>query len=147
MDDPLAAVDAHVAAHIFKHCILGLLSKKTVILCTHHTKYLKAADHVVVMDHGRITHQGIPAEILTKETVMSQLSREEDESDHEKDDSFEQDKILSEQNKEDGGLVTEEEKDEGAVKLHVYWSYWFAIGHCLATSILVSLLLMQGQFL
>lgn len=96
------------------------------------------------MDHGRITHQGIPAEILTKETVMSQLSREEDESDHEKDDSFEQDKILSEQNKEDGGLVTEEEKDEGAVKLHVYWSYWFAIGHCLATSILVSLLLMQG---
>ena len=29
LDDPLAAVDVHVAAHIFKHCIMGILKDKT----------------------------------------------------------------------------------------------------------------------
>ena len=45
----------------------------------------------------------------------------------------------------DEGLVKEEEKEVGVVKLHVYKSYWLAIGHCLATSILLSLFLMQGN--
>ena len=45
----------------------------------------------------------------------------------------------------DEGLVKEEEKEVGVVKLHVYKSYWLAIGHCLATSILLSLFLMQGK--
>ena len=29
LDDPLAAVDSHVASHLFKHCIMGLLKDKT----------------------------------------------------------------------------------------------------------------------
>ena len=58
MDDPLAAVDAHVGAHIFSKCIMGLLQNKTRILCTHHTKYLQEADLVVVMEHGEITNAG-----------------------------------------------------------------------------------------
>ena len=29
LDDPLAAVDAHVAQHLFQHCILGVLKRKT----------------------------------------------------------------------------------------------------------------------
>ena len=29
LDDPLAAVDAAVGAHLFQHCILGLLKTKT----------------------------------------------------------------------------------------------------------------------
>ena len=36
LDDPLAAVDAHVASHLYTHCITGLLRHKTRILCTHH---------------------------------------------------------------------------------------------------------------
>lgn len=39
LDDPLAAVDAHVATHLFTHCIMGLLRHKTRILCTHHLRY------------------------------------------------------------------------------------------------------------
>ncbi len=58
LDDPLAAVDAHVARHLFNHCIMGLLAEKTRILCTHHTKYLVDADHVVLMDKGYIIKQG-----------------------------------------------------------------------------------------
>ena len=47
LDDPLAAVDAHVATHLYTHCIMGLLRRKTRILCTHHTKFLQEADVVV----------------------------------------------------------------------------------------------------
>ena len=38
LDDPLAAVDAHVASHLFSHCIMGLLRSKTRVLCTHHLR-------------------------------------------------------------------------------------------------------------
>ena len=58
LDDPLSAVDAQVGAHIFQMCICGLLADKTRILTTHQMQYLPAADWVVVMDSGRITHQG-----------------------------------------------------------------------------------------
>ncbi|KAK3750705.1 hypothetical protein QZH41_005748 [Actinostola sp. cb2023] len=147
LDDPLAAVDAHVAAHLFQHCILGLLREKTVILCTHHTKYLKAADHVIVMQNGRIIHQGLPSEILSKETLMSQISRDfkDVDDDSDLDLETEPEENTTKNVEEDGGLVSEEEKDEGAVKLHVYGSYWLSFGHCLAISILLSLLLMQAS--
>ena len=46
---------------------------------------------------------------------------------------------------DDGKLVKEEEKDTGVVKLHVYTSYWRAVGGFLATSVLVALFLMQGK--
>ncbi|CAI8012847.1 Multidrug resistance-associated protein 7, partial [Geodia barretti] len=36
LDDPLAAVDAYVARHLYTHCIMGLMGHKTRILCTHH---------------------------------------------------------------------------------------------------------------
>ena len=58
LDDPLSAVDAHVGAHIFQSCVCGLLSDRTRILATHQMQYLPAADWVVVMEAGHISHQG-----------------------------------------------------------------------------------------
>ena len=47
LDGPLAAVDAHVANHLYTHCILGLLREKTRILCTHHVGFLRNADCII----------------------------------------------------------------------------------------------------
>ncbi|XP_015763601.1 PREDICTED: multidrug resistance-associated protein 7-like [Acropora digitifera] len=145
LDDPLAAVDAHVAAHLFHHCIMGLLQNKTRILCTHHTHFLSAADLVVVMDGGSVTHCGPPEEILQAEQIMSSIVELPDEREAGGDNKGK--KMVESKDEEtmDEGLVKEEEKEKGVVKLHVYKSYWFAIGSCLATSILLSLLLMQGE--
>lgn len=74
LDDPLAAVDTHVASHIFTHCVMGILKNKTRILCTHHRKYLKDADLIVVMDRGRVLCVGPPDELLEKDIVMKQIS-------------------------------------------------------------------------
>ncbi|XP_067031621.1 ATP-binding cassette sub-family C member 10-like isoform X2 [Acropora muricata] len=145
LDDPLAAVDAHVAAHLFHHCIMGLLQNKTRILCTHHTHFLSAADLVVVMDGGSVTHFGPPEEILQAEQIMSSIVELPDEREAVGDNKGK--KLVESKDEEtmDEGLVKEEEKEKGVVKLHVYKSYWFAIGSCLATSILLSLLLMQAS--
>ena len=50
LDDPLAAVDVHVAKHIFEHCICGILLKglnTCVIMATHHQNLAARADVVV----------------------------------------------------------------------------------------------------
>ena len=47
LDDPLAAVDAHVATHLFTHCITGLLKGKTRLLCTHRVHFLREADTIL----------------------------------------------------------------------------------------------------
>ena len=50
LDDPLSAVDTHVAKHLFNECINGYLKKKTRILVTHQLHFLKKADHIIVLN-------------------------------------------------------------------------------------------------
>uniref|UniRef100_H2YA69 ABC-type xenobiotic transporter n=1 Tax=Ciona savignyi TaxID=51511 RepID=H2YA69_CIOSA len=59
LDDPLAAVDQHVAGHIFHECIDGLLGGTTRILCTHHTNPLCIASHspdIILRRHSTWTN-------------------------------------------------------------------------------------------
>jgi ATP-binding cassette subfamily C (CFTR/MRP) protein 4 len=50
MDDPLAAVDAHVATQLFNECILGHLKDKCVILVTHQIQYLDKANRIYLLE-------------------------------------------------------------------------------------------------
>ncbi|KAL6424747.1 hypothetical protein ACFW04_010010 [Cataglyphis niger] len=50
LDDPLSAVDTHVAKHLYKKCITEYLHGKTRILVTHQLQFLKRADHIIVLD-------------------------------------------------------------------------------------------------
>ncbi|PWN90969.1 hypothetical protein FA10DRAFT_230362 [Acaromyces ingoldii] len=54
LDDPLAAVDAHVGAHIFKHVIgpEGLLKSKARLLTTNTVAFLPQADQIVSLRRG-----------------------------------------------------------------------------------------------
>lgn len=70
LDDPFAAVDTHVASHIFTHCIMGILKYKTRILCTHQRKYLHDADVIVVMEHGMVARIGSPRDVLKDHTSI-----------------------------------------------------------------------------
>jgi len=58
LDDPLAAVDIHVAKHLYSECIVGLLQDTTRILVTHHVHFLHAADFVIVVEGGQIRQIG-----------------------------------------------------------------------------------------
>uniref|UniRef100_A0A182MB86 Uncharacterized protein n=1 Tax=Anopheles culicifacies TaxID=139723 RepID=A0A182MB86_9DIPT len=58
LDDPLSAVDAHVANVIFEQAIRNFLDGKLCILVTHQLKYINQVEHIIVMEQGKIAAQG-----------------------------------------------------------------------------------------
>ncbi|KAJ2704612.1 hypothetical protein FB645_003109 [Coemansia sp. IMI 203386] len=60
LDDPLAAVDAHVGKHIFTHVLgpQGMLKTRARILVTNAVQYLANTDNVVMLRDGTIVDQG-----------------------------------------------------------------------------------------
>ena len=66
LDDCLSAVDSHTAKWIFENALTGeLVQDRTRILVTHNISLcLPVAEHVVVMENGRIAHQGRPSDLL-----------------------------------------------------------------------------------
>ena len=67
LDDPLAAVDAHVGAHLWQHVLgpQGLLRHKTRVLTTNAVSYLHACDRILTMRSGRLLpEQGTFDEVM-----------------------------------------------------------------------------------
>ncbi|XP_058822724.1 ATP-binding cassette sub-family C member 4-like isoform X2 [Topomyia yanbarensis] len=68
LDDPLSAVDAHVARHLFDLCVgaKGLLGrqKATRILVTHQVHFLVESDWIIVMNEGKVEAQGTPYDLM-----------------------------------------------------------------------------------
>ncbi|POM61964.1 Multidrug resistance protein ABC Superfamily [Phytophthora palmivora] len=67
LDDPLSAVDPHVAHSIFEKCIVGMASDQTRLLVLNsHYDLLPNANHVIVMDDGVIASQGSYEQVLAQ---------------------------------------------------------------------------------
>jgi ABC-type sulfate/molybdate transport systems ATPase subunit len=84
LDDPLAAVDAHVGQHLFEKCILNLKAKnKCVILTTNAIQFLPAASNIVVLKEGRIVEQGSYKDLMKSGRAFADLvaSQKETSSD------------------------------------------------------------------
>ncbi|XP_047399638.1 ATP-binding cassette sub-family C member 3 [Sciurus carolinensis] len=60
LDDPLSAVDSHVARHIFDHVIgpEGVLAGKTRLLVTHGISFLPQTDFIIVLADGQVSEMG-----------------------------------------------------------------------------------------
>ncbi|KAJ3235848.1 Canalicular multispecific organic anion transporter 2 [Chytriomyces hyalinus] len=76
MDDPLAAVDAHVGKQILDECILGVCKAKTVVLVTHQLHIASQADHIVVMSNGEISEQGSFSQLMNARGGFFDLMQE-----------------------------------------------------------------------
>ncbi|KAI9071559.1 hypothetical protein K1719_046475 [Acacia pycnantha] len=72
-DDPFSAVDAHTGSHLFKECLLGFLSSKTVIYITHQVEFLPVANLILVMKDGEITQCGKYNDLLNSGTDFMEL--------------------------------------------------------------------------
>uniref|UniRef100_K3X2G2 Uncharacterized protein n=1 Tax=Globisporangium ultimum (strain ATCC 200006 / CBS 805.95 / DAOM BR144) TaxID=431595 RepID=K3X2G2_GLOUD len=67
LDDPLSAVDPHVAHAIFNQCIVGLAKDKTRLLVLNsHYDLLMYADKILVVQDGHIAGDGTYSEILAQ---------------------------------------------------------------------------------
>ncbi|PIA51353.1 hypothetical protein AQUCO_01100286v1 [Aquilegia coerulea] len=64
LDDPFSAVDAHTGAHLFRECLMCVLSEKTVMYVTHQLEFLDASDLVLVIKDGKIVQSGKYEELI-----------------------------------------------------------------------------------
>ncbi|XP_053366957.1 ATP-binding cassette sub-family C member 3 isoform X3 [Clarias gariepinus] len=77
LDDPLSAVDAHVAKHIFDKVIgpEGALRQKTRILVTHSISFLPQVDNIMVLVEGRVSEMGSYQALLSENGTFAEFLR------------------------------------------------------------------------
>jgi len=155
IDDVFSAVDSQVAAFIFRKCIAGLLKEKTVILCTHHSRYLSGADQVIYLVDGVIVDQGSPSRILPKVSNKSSSVSASNfsvlgelvtpmETGRNSPTNISPEKVEEKTPPAPEPVQNNEEtRETGSVKFEIYKTYWIAVGHVLSPTILFSLLAMQ----
>jgi len=81
LDDPLSAVDVHVASHLMNECIMKMLhgNGKTVILCTNAVKYLPNADRIIVLEDGKMLYDSTYGRLREKGVDFEKYTVTEDE--------------------------------------------------------------------
>ncbi|KAJ2820688.1 hypothetical protein IWW50_004958, partial [Coemansia erecta] len=75
LDDPLAAVDAHVGKHIFTHVLgpQGMLKSRARILITNAVQYLSNVAHIVMLHEGAVLAQGSLTDIAASSVQAREL--------------------------------------------------------------------------
>ncbi|NXI34942.1 MRP3 protein, partial [Galbula dea] len=77
LDDPLSAVDSHVAKHIFDKVVGpdGELKGKTRILVTHGISFLPQVDYIIVLVDGKISEMGSYQDLLKQNKAFAEFLR------------------------------------------------------------------------
>ncbi|MDG2141252.1 MAG: ABC transporter ATP-binding protein [Gammaproteobacteria bacterium] len=63
LDEPTAAIDARAEAEIFSH-FRDLTAKRISIIISHRFSTVRMADHIIVLEKGKISEQGSHTELL-----------------------------------------------------------------------------------
>uniref|UniRef100_A0A8D2A9F3 ABC-type glutathione-S-conjugate transporter n=1 Tax=Sus scrofa TaxID=9823 RepID=A0A8D2A9F3_PIG len=95
LDDPLSAVDAHVAKHIFDQVIgpEGVLAGKTRVLVTHGISFLPQTDFIIVLADGQVSEVGTYTALLQRDGSFANFLRNyapDDTKDHQEADKDEE---------------------------------------------------------
>ncbi|KAI9592802.1 P-loop containing nucleoside triphosphate hydrolase protein [Syncephalis fuscata] len=64
LDDPLSAVDPHVAKHLYEHVICDLLCNSACVLVTHQLQFIRNIANIAVLDVGKLVYYGPPKNLL-----------------------------------------------------------------------------------
>ena len=72
LDEPTAAIDARAEAEIFSH-FRDLTAKRIAIIISHRFSTVRMADHIIVLEKGKISERGSHAELIENEGQYSVL--------------------------------------------------------------------------
>ncbi|CAG2119116.1 unnamed protein product, partial [Medioppia subpectinata] len=78
LDDPLSAVDTHVAKHIFQKCCVEYLKDKTRVLVTHQIQFLKDAHQILVLNDGECVAIGSYTQLKERGIDLMAYQRQTD---------------------------------------------------------------------
>ncbi|RHY18017.1 hypothetical protein DYB25_006716 [Aphanomyces astaci] len=147
LDDPLSALDVHVANAVFDQCVQGLLKSKTTILVLNsHYHFLPHADRVLVMVDGAIVGDGKFSQLKVDFPHLLSFVEKKPVSDDKQDDGNgddKKDKKKPESPKQGGGggggrgLMDKEDRAKGLVTFNTYKMYFGSSGLVVIVSILV----------
>jgi ATP-binding cassette subfamily B protein len=90
LDDALSAVDTHTEARILED-LRTVLAGRTSFIISHRVSAVMDADHILVLDRGRIAERGTHAELLSRGGTYATLLRRQ---------------MLEEELEEEGGVLT-----------------------------------------
>jgi len=76
LDDALASVDASTEREILDR-LRDVFHSRTTLLVAHRITTVKEADHIVVLEHGRIVEQGTHEALLARGAVYPDLFRQQ----------------------------------------------------------------------
>ncbi|RWS29684.1 ABC transporter ABCC1-like protein [Leptotrombidium deliense] len=133
-DDPLSAVDAHVAKHLFSRVLgskKGLLKNKTRILVTNRLDILSKVDFVTVLKDGKISEQGTYNDLISKNGEFANFITQYSVSEKPKEENLSRQASVIEnteepkkEKKKKDKLVEDETAEIGSVSLNVYRLYF-----------------------
>ena len=72
LDEPTSAMDAGAEAEVFDH-VREATQDQTVILISHRFSTVRMADHIIVLDRGKIAEQGSHGELLEQDGRYAHL--------------------------------------------------------------------------
>ncbi|RHY26039.1 hypothetical protein DYB32_007990 [Aphanomyces invadans] len=143
LDDPLSALDVHVANAVFEQCVQGLLKDKTTILVLNsHYHFLPHADRVLVMADGAIVGDGKFTQLKVDfPHLLSFVEKKEVADGNDSDAADSKDATPEEKKKADatkqgppgggrgGGLMDKEDRAQGLVTFNTYKMYFGSSGY------------------
>ena len=80
LDDAMAGVDTHTEDEILAR-LRDLMAERTTILIAHRISTVKNADHIIVMDEGRIVEQGTHNDLIARAGIYADMHQKQQLSD------------------------------------------------------------------
>ncbi|XP_023573947.1 canalicular multispecific organic anion transporter 2 isoform X1 [Octodon degus] len=107
LDDPLSAVDSHVAKHIFDHVIgpEGVLAGKTRVLVTHSINFLPQTDFIIVLANGQVSEMGPYSALMQHDGSFANFLRNYTFSEEEEEEKLENHRMVLEDRDEEVLLI------------------------------------------